>query len=258
MKLVDTHSHLYAKVFDEDFNEVLQRCLKSNISKIILPNIDSESSADLMRLCKDYPDLFLGMMGVHPCHIQRDSMEKELDEAKKLLFEGSFCAVGEIGIDLYWDKTTLEIQQQAFETQIGWAIEKNLPICIHSRNATRECIEIVKPYIPKGLKGVFHCFSGSIEEALEIIDFGFFLGIGGVITFKNGGLQPILEQLDLSHIMLETDSPYLAPVPYRGKRNESAYTAIVAHTLASIKQISVEEVAEITTFNAEKLFQFSA
>lgn len=258
MKLIDTHSHLYASVFESDFDEVLERCEKSNISKIILPNIDSESSSALLNLCQTYPNLFVGMMGVHPCHILPESMESELRQAKKLLFEGSFCAVGEIGIDLYWDKTTLDIQQQAFETQIGWALEKKLPICIHSRNATRECIDIVKSNGSKELTGVFHCFSGSIEEALEIIDLGFYLGIGGVITFKNGGLQTIIEQLDLNSILLETDAPYLAPVPYRGKRNESAYTAIVAHTIATIKQISVEEVAEITTFNAEKLFKISA
>lgn len=258
MKLIDTHSHLYAPVFNADFDDVLNRCEKSSISKIILPNVDLESSPLLNKLCQQFPDIFVGMMGVHPCSIQTESMDDELAHAKKLLFDGNYCAVGEIGIDLYWDKSTFEIQKLAFETQIQWALEKNLPICIHSRNATRECIDVVEPYISKGLTGVFHCFSGTMEEASLIINMGFYLGIGGVVTFKNGGLSPIIKQIDLKHILLETDAPYLAPVPYRGKRNESAYTAIVAHTIASIKQISVEEVAEITTFNAEKLFHISA
>ena len=258
MKLIDTHAHLYASVFKSDLDDVIQRAQKAGITKVLLPNVDSESSNDLHALCSAYPDYFLPMMGVHPCSITNEKYETELARAKKHLDNSNqYCAVGEIGIDLYWDKTTFEIQKKAFEIQIQWAIDKQLPICIHSRNATRECIDSIKPYISKGLKGVFHCFSGTVNEAKEIIDFGFYLGIGGVVTFKNGGLSPVIQACGLNRLVLETDAPYLAPVPYRGKRNESAYTSIVAHTIAEILNLPIEDVAKTTTFNAEKLFSIN-
>ena len=256
MNLIDTHCHLYAPEFKADLTEILQRCETQNVNKILLPAVDSESHNDLLALLQQSTAAvtFFPMMGVHPCSITAD-FENELTIAYDFLqnTKYKFCAVGEIGLDYHWDISFKKEQIIAFEKQIEWAIALDLPIAIHSRKSTYDCIEILKKYKGK-LRGVFHCFSGSIEEANEIIKLDFLLGIGGVVTFKNAGLREVVAALDLQHIVLETDAPYLAPTPYRGKRNEPSYIALVADEIATIKQMAINEVAAITTQNAEKLF----
>ena len=262
MVLIDTHAHLYGDQFDSDIDKVLQRAYHSGVEKIFLPAIDSETHDRLLKLAAagaqpntnaHLPAIY-PMMGLHPCSVN-EKYKEELDIAWSYLNNGiKYYAVGEIGLDFYWDVTYREQQFEAFETQIGWAIEKSLPIVIHARKSTYDCIEVVKKYKGK-VNGIFHCFSGSAEEAGEIIKLGFYLGIGGVATYKNSGLQELLKEIDLSHIVLETDAPYLTPVPYRGKRNESSYTRIVCEEVARIKGLSLAEVAEATSVNAMKVFQ---
>lgn len=254
MQLIDTHTHLYAEEFDTDRKIVVEECLKKGINKLFLPNVDSESIPRMLQLEADYPENCFAMMGLHPCSVKQ-AFESELAIVKSWLEKRNFIAVGEIGIDLYWDKTFINEQQYCFETQIKWAIEHDLPIVIHCRDAFDEIYEVLKKFtqLPKG---IFHCFSGNVEQAKKIIDLNTFkLGIGGVLTFKNSGLDKVVEQIDLKHLVLETDSPYLAPVPHRGKRNESSYLNLVAEKLASIKQVTLEEVAEITTQNALSIFK---
>lgn len=254
MKLIDTHAHLYHKEFDRDIHEALQRCAASGVSTVLLPAIDSESHEKLLALSRQQVAgvRLLPMMGVHPCSITAD-YEKELQTARSYLDRGGYCAVGEIGLDYYWDVTYKQQQLIAFEEQINWAIEKNLPIAIHTRNAIDDAIALVGKY--KGrVQGVFHCFGGTLQQARQITELGFYLGIGGVFTYKNSDLRHTLAHTGLSHIVLETDAPYLSPVPHRGKRNESAYTAIVAQAIAEALQLPVEHVAEVTTANAVKLF----
>ena len=193
------------------------------------------------------------MMGLHPCYV-KENVQLELDHVKAWLDKRPFVAVGEIGLDFYWDKTFEKQQYEAFDTQMQWALDKNIPIVIHTRNAMQETINRVKPFAQKGLKGIFHCFSGSAESAKQVIDLGFYLGIGGVITYKNAGLPEVLAQIDLAHLVLETDAPYLTPVPFRGKRNESSYLSYIVAALAAAKNTSIEEVAAITTANAQKIF----
>jgi TatD DNase family protein len=193
------------------------------------------------------------MMGLHPCYV-KENVNDELAIVEKWINERDFVAVGEIGLDFYWDKTFVEQQRIAFETQMEWALAKNWPIVIHTRNAMQETIEMVKPFAKRGLRGIFHCFSGSAESAKQIVDLGFYLGIGGVITYKNAGLPEALENISLSQLVLETDAPYLTPVPFRGKRNESGYLVYIAEKLAAVKQTSLQEVAEVTTANAQKIF----
>ncbi|CAG5078204.1 TatD family hydrolase [Parvicella tangerina] len=258
--LIDTHSHLYASQFDEDREDELNRCLSNGIEKVLLPNIDSESIQSMHDLVDSNPGVCYPMMGVHPCSIQPETWKEELALAKKHLFEGArnYIAVGEIGIDLYWDKSTLEIQQQAFGEQIQWAKEKNLPVVIHARDSFEEIFEVVDQYNDERLRGVFHCFTGGIEEATRIMDFGgFLMGLGGVLTFKNGGLDKTVAHIELKHFVLETDAPYLAPTPHRGKRNQSSYLNLVALKLADIKGCSLPEVAEITSSNAKVMFGLS-
>ena len=256
MFLIDTHAHLYGEQFDSDIDKVLERAYHSGIEKIFLPAIDHETHDKLLALSArpgDKPAIY-PTMGVHPCSINAD-YKKELDIARAYLYNGTkYYAVGEIGLDFYWDVSYKAQQFEAFETQIGWAIEKSLPIVIHSRKSTYDCIEVVKKYKGK-VKGIFHCFSGSAEEAHEIIKLGFLLGIGGVVTYKNSGLQELLKDIDLTHIVLETDAPYLTPVPYRGKRNESSYIRIIAEEVARIKEVSLADVAYVTSDNAMKVFQ---
>jgi TatD DNase family protein len=259
MLLIDTHAHLYGEQFDSDIDKVLQRAYHSGIEKVFLPAIDSESHERLLSLSQKYsgPEakpIIYPTMGVHPCSIT-ENYKQELDIAWQYLNNGTkYYAVGEIGLDFYWDVTHRELQFEAFETQIGWAIEKNLPIVIHARKSTNDCIQVVKKFKGK-VNGIFHCFSGSAEEASEIIKLGFYLGIGGVATYKNSGLQELLVNIDMSHIVLETDAPYLTPVPYRGKRNESSYIRIIADEVARIKGLSLAQVAEATSANAMKVFQ---
>mgnify|MGYP002624486040 CR=1 FL=1 len=254
MSSIDTHTHLYLKQFDEDRDEMMQRAFNNGVEQFYLPNIDSNSVEDMLRLEARYPDHCFAMMGLHPCSV-KENFREELALVRQWLDKRSFCAVGEIGIDLYWDKTFFEQQKEAFFTQIDWAVELDIPIVIHSRESTDIIIDLLTEVMRPGLRGIFHCFGGTIEQAEAIIDLGFLLGIGGVLTFKKSGLDKTLKAIDLEHIVLETDSPYLAPVPYRGKRNESAYIKLVAEKLAEVKGLTLEVVARITKANALKIFK---
>lgn len=252
--MIDTHTHLYAEEFDEDRKEAIQRALDKGISEFYLPAIDSESHVKMLNLEIEYPGQIFSMMGLHPCYVKPESWEKELEIVKNYLDDRHFPAIGEIGIDLYWDKTTLDIQVKAFEQQIDWAIEKDLPIVIHTRESFDETFEVLERKKHPKLRGIFHCFSGNLEQAQHAIDLNFILGIGGVVTFKNGKIDQFLSEVPLDKIVLETDSPYLAPVPYRGKRNESSYLDLVAGKLVDIYGIDFTEIDRITTENAKKLF----
>ncbi len=232
---------------------MLERAEKEGVKKILLPAIDSESHGALVELAAAFPVLCQPMMGLHPCYV-KENFREELKIARNYLENGDFVAVGEIGLDFYWDKTFTEQQYLAFEEQIRWALEFDLPIAIHSRNSTDECIDVVRRKQNGKLKGVFHCFSGSAEQAQQIIDLGFYLGIGGVITFKNGGLDKVFETIGLDRVVLETDAPYLAPVPFRGKRNEPSYLKYVVEKLAGLKNVPIENIAEITERNVLELF----
>lgn len=253
MTLTDTHAHIYLPEFAEERTEMLKRAEKEGVTKIYLPAIDAENHADLLALATAFPALCKPMMGLHPCYV-KENYREELDIARAFLEKGGMAAVGEIGLDFYWEKTFTEQQYLAFEEQIRWALEFNLPIAIHSRNSTDECIDVVRRHQQGKLKGVFHCFSGNAEQAKQIMDLGFYLGIGGVVTFKNGGLDKVFDQTSLEKVVLETDAPYLAPVPFRGKRNEPSYLKYVVEKLALLKNCSVEEVAEITERNVRELF----
>lgn len=255
MEFIDTHTHLFVEQFDEDRDEVIEKALSDGISKMLLPNIDLESIDALHKLAKKYSENCIPMMGLHPCSV-KENWENDLKIIKHNLFKERYCAVGEIGMDLYWDKSTKDIQAQAFSMQIEWAKELGLPIVIHVRDAFDEAFEVVDALNDDALIGVFHCFTGNIDQANHIINYGGFkLGLGGVLTFKNSGVDKTVSQIDMQHFVLETDSPYLAPTPFRGKRNESSYLTYVASKLAEVKGISIEEVAEITTQNAKELFQ---
>lgn len=255
MHFIDTHNHLYADAFETDRAEVLQRAIDSGIKQLLLANIDLESINGLMDLSHSNPSVCYPMMGLHPCSVQADYLQV-LEQMHPYFDNHPFIAVGEIGIDLYWDKTFKEEQIDAFKRQIQWAKDKNLPIAIHCRDAFDEIAAVLDEVNDEKLSGVFHCFSGSLEQANRVLDYGGFkLGIGGVLSFKNAGLDKVIEQVDMQHIILETDAPYLAPTPYRGKRNEAYYLLHIAEKLADIKGISLSEVAEITTHNAQELFK---
>jgi TatD DNase family protein len=251
-KLIDTHAHLYLPDFESDRVAMLERSKNEGVEKIYLPAIDSTTHESMIRFEKNYP-FCEAMMGVHPCSVKANYQE-ELAVAKSWWYKRSFVGVGEIGLDFYWDRSFEKEQYIAFRTQIEWALEKNVPIVIHSRQSTLACVEVLKEYKQTGLTGIFHCFSGSLEEAKEIIKLGFLLGIGGVLTYKNAGVAAVVEKLPLEHFVLETDAPYLTPVPHRGKRNESAYIRVIAEKIAAMKRISIDEVAEITTRNAKNIF----
>ena len=253
MPLVDTHCHLYSEEFEVDQAAVVQRAIAAGVERFYLPGIDSTSIPAMLELEQKFPGKCFAMMGLHPCYV-KENYQQELMIVKDWLAKRKFAAVGEIGLDYYWDKTFAAEQVLAFRSQIEWSIDLGLPIVIHTRSAMQETIDIVKQYVPKGLRGIFHCFSGSYETATEIIEAGFFLGIGGVLTYKNAGLVQVLSKIDLKHLVLETDAPYLSPVPFRGKRNESSYLKYVVEKLAEINNCSVETVAEQTTANAEKIF----
>jgi TatD DNase family protein len=250
--LIDTHTHLYLPEFDADRSAMLARARAVGVEAFYLPAIDSATHTVMIQLEQEAGDC-KAMMGLHPCSV-KENYKEELAIAEKWWEEQSFIAVGEIGLDFYWDRTFEKEQYVALRQQIEWAIFKNVPVVIHSRNATLACVQVVKEYTGKNLRGVFHCFSGSLEEAHEIMKLGFYLGIGGVLTYKNAGLSAVLEKLPLDQVILETDAPYLTPVPHRGKRNESAYITLVAEKLAAIKGISLAEVRSITSTNAKKLF----
>lgn len=254
MRLIDTHCHLYSESFDADRELAIARAKDLGIQRIIMPNVDLKTLPGMHQLMEQYPGFCSGMIGLHPCDVKPD-FEQEIESLFSFCNTHTYCAVGEIGIDLYWDKSSQEIQEKAFLMQLEFALSHNLPIAIHSRNATQRIIELLKSYKGKPVCGVFHCFSESLELAQEILKFeGFYLGIGGVVTYKNAGLSEIISKIPLEHIVLETDSPYLPPVPHRGKRNEPSYTRLVAEKIADIKGICLDEVASITSRNAEMLF----
>ncbi len=254
--LVDTHAHLYVAQFDEDREAMLDRARAAGVGRFYLPNIDSSSIESMLALEAAHPEECFAMMGLHPCSV-KDNFREELAIAEKWLGERSFCAVGEIGTDLYWDKTHWAEQQEAFRIQVNWAKDLGVPIVIHCRESIDETIAMVSDEQDGRLRGIFHCFGGSPEQAQAIIDLGFYLGIGGVLTFKKSNLRETLQSVALEHLVLETDSPYLAPSPNRGKRNESAYIRLVAEKLAEVKQTSLAEIEAITTQNAGHIFGVS-
>jgi TatD DNase family protein len=253
MTVIDTHSHIYLPEFDIDRVQMLERAGGEGIRKILMPAIDSSTHGAMLRLEEGNPAACLSMMGLHPCSVKENPGD-EFKTARDHLEKRTFIAIGETGLDFYWDKTFVQQQYMAFHKQIEWALHYDIPVVIHSRNSIDECIKVVEEHQNGKLKGVFHCFSGNLEQAGKIIDLGFYMGIGGVITFKNSGLDKVMETISLENIVLETDAPYLAPVPFRGKRNEPAYLKYVVEKLATIKNVSIEEMASITSFNAEKLF----
>ena len=253
MKIIDTHTHLYLKQFKDDIDKVIHRSIDKGIKKFILPSIDSTHFNEMHDLKNKYPGSIYLMSGLHPVDV-KENFKEELEFVVNSLKSHSYVAIGEIGIDLYWDKTYLKQQQEAFEFQIRLAIKNDLPIVIHCREAFDEIFEILDKENCDKLRGVFHCFTGTLEQANRAIQLGFKLGIGGVVTFKNGGIDKFLNRIDLNHIVLETDSPYLAPVPYRGKRNESSYITYVIDKLSEIYGLPIKEIASVTTKNAEKVF----
>ena len=253
MQLVDTHLHLYAEEFHDDRKQVIDAAIQNGVTKMLLPNIDSSTAYSMLQLCHDYPENCFPMMGLHPCYVN-DTYEKELKQVEAELRSGKYNGVGEIGMDKHWDLTHIAEQTKALTKQLIWAYEMELPVALHTRNCTADVIAIIQELNIKGLKGIFHCFGGTYDEAQQIIDMGMYLGIGGVVTFKNSGLDEIIKNVDLKNIVLETDGPYLAPVPFRGKRNQPAYITHVAEKIADLKQISIEEVATTTTANALTLF----
>jgi len=255
MEFIDTHAHLYAEEFIADKNEVLQQAINEGVTKIVLPAIDSKHHQEMISMAEQNPGVLFPLIGLHPTSVD-GNYKKELSIIENYLSQRSlFHGIGEIGIDLYWDKTHFKEQLDAFNTQVKWAIEMDWPIVIHTRNSFTEVYDALEPLVNNSLKGIFHCFGGTLEEANRIKNIGFMIGIGGVVTFKNSQLTNVLKQVELNHIVLETDSPYLAPVPYRGKRNESSYIKLVAQQLASIYQVPIEQIAAQTTDNALRVFK---
>jgi TatD DNase family protein len=253
MQLIDTHTHLYLKEFDTDRDEAVNRAVSSGVVKMLMPNIDSQSVGLMLSAVNRYRDICLPMIGLHPTSVKEDYLS-QLDNCENLVTKHRFIAIGEIGIDLYWDKTFLKEQVIAFRRQIAFAIDTGLPVVIHSRESFPEVFSVLNEFEGKGIKGVFHAFSGNIKDAMQAIFMGFKLGIGGIVTFKNSGLDIIVKETGLENLILETDSPYLAPVPHRGKRNESSYICIINNKLAEIFGISAEEVASVTFANSSALF----
>lgn len=252
--LIDTHSHIYTEDFVHDIDEVIQRAYDNNIKKIVLPNIDSGTVKRLLDLTDSYPHLCFPLMGLHPTSVA-DDYQEELEAVEYWLDKRKFYGIGEIGIDLYWDRTYLKQQEDVLRHQVRLAKSKQLPVVIHVRNSFSEVYKIIKEEQDGTLRGVFHCFSGTEKEARKVVDAGFLIGIGGVITFKNSDLEDVIKNVDMSRIVLETDAPYLTPVPKRGKRNETSYLVYVAQKLAELYDVSVETIAEKTTANARNLFK---
>jgi len=253
MIITDTHTHLYSDQFENDRVEMIQRAIDLGISRFFIPAIDSETTEAMFDLEKQFPNNMFLMMGLHPTHVKENYLE-ELQHVKDWLDKRNFFAVGEIGIDLFWDKTFLKQQQKAFKQQISWAKEKKLPIVIHCRDAFDEVFEVLEETKSKSLFGIFHCFTGTIEQAKKAISYNMKLGIGGVVTFKNGKIDQFLHEIPLEHIVLETDSPYLSPTPYRGKRNESSYLIEILKRMSEIYNLSEKEIAKITTQNSKEVF----
>lgn len=255
MTFTDTHAHIYLKDFKEDRNKVLDKTFGAGVNKIFMPNIDLRSIEDMLKVASDYPDACFPMIGLHPCSVKKE-FEKELSLIESSLRNNpnQYVAIGEIGTDLYWDKSFFEQQKEAFLIQINWAKEYNLPIIIHCRESIRETLDFLKPLKDEKLRGIFHCFTGTAAEAAEAIELGFYLGIGGVVTFKNSGLAEVVSQIGLEQLVLETDCPYLAPVPYRGKRNETSYIPLIADRVATALQLPLSLVAQKTSENSTKIF----
>lgn len=254
MNFIDTHTHLYLKEFLNDIDEVIERAEKAGVDKFFLPAIDSAETNAMFQLEKKFPEKCFAMAGLHPCSV-RENYKEELSIVEKLLTERKFAAIGETGLDFYWDKTFIKEQYESLTMQAGWALQYDIPLVLHTRDAMQETIDVIKTYNGRGLKGIFHCFGGTLQNAKDIIAQNFYLGIGGVVTYKNSGLAEIIKDIDLKYIVIETDAPYLTPVPYRGKRNESSYLIYIAQKIAEIKNIAVEEVAEQTTRNAKEIFR---
>lgn len=254
---IDTHAHIYLEEFDDDRSKVIKNAVEKGVGKILLPNIDSVSIEKMNRLCREFPGVCYPMMGLHPTHVKGDFRD-ELSVVEAELKKGGYIGVGEIGIDLYHDTTFQQQQQEAFRIQIDMALHYNLPVVIHARESFSEILTILSDYRNSGLKGVFHAFTGNPDIARAVIGLGFLIGIGGILTYKKSELPGVISEISLDHIVLETDSPYLAPVPYRGKRNESGYIPVIAQLIQQIKGIPLEDVARITTRNASELFQLNA
>ncbi|MCL4154671.1 UNVERIFIED_CONTAM: hypothetical protein GTU68_057211 [Idotea baltica] len=253
MIITDTHTHLYAEAFDEDREVVIKNAIANKINRFFIPAIDSAYTDRMLQLKKDYPDEVFLMMGLHPTHV-KENYKEELLHVEEMLGKDSFCAVGEIGIDLYWDKTLLKQQQEAFRYQIVLAKRFKLPIVIHCRDAFDEIFEILETEKSEDLRGIFHCFTGTLEQAEKAISYHMKLGIGGVVTFKNGKIDKFLNKIGIEHIVLETDAPYLAPAPYRGKRNDPVYLLKILEKLALVYEMTIEQIAEITTENSKNVF----
>jgi TatD DNase family protein len=253
--MIDTHSHLYAEEFINDIDAVIERSKASGVEKVFLPAIDGSTHDAMMALAKQYPGYCMPMMGLHPCYVD-GNYEKQLDLVESWLGKEKFAAIGEIGLDYYHSTEFNHQQVDAFSRQIKWALKYKLPIVIHTRSAMDECIKMVEQEGQGELRGIFHCFGGDERQAKKVIELGFMLGIGGVVTYKNAGLARVLENISLEHLVLETDAPYLTPVPFRGKRNETSYIRYVAEKLAEIKKVGVDEVEKVTTANAKKIFGY--
>ena len=253
MQLTDTHTHLYYHAGTDELDGQINRCLDHHIDRLFLPNVDVKSIELIKRTVDAYPENCFPMLGLHPCSVQEDYLI-ELETIKSRLMDFKIYAIGEIGLDLHWDKTTLLLQEDAFRIQVEWAKELNLPIVIHCREAFDELFRLLDELNDDRLRGIFHCFTGSLSQAQQAIDYGLYLGIGGVVTYKKSGLDAVVSEIDLDHIVLETDSPYLSPVPFRGKPNESSYLRFVAEKVADLHHVSVEEVAHITTRNSARVF----
>ncbi len=253
MNFIDTHAHIYVKELVENKTEIIERAQEAEVSKILMPNIDLASIPAMLKIQKEHPNMCYPMLGLHPTDVKED-YKSEL-EAIFSQFTDKYIAVGEIGLDLYWNKTSLPRQIEAFKYQIEFAVSKNLPVSVHVREAFPETLAILEEYRNSGLTGVLHCFTGTAAQAEQLIDFGFYLGIGGVLTFKNAGVDKTITHIDLKHLLLETDSPYLSPTPYRGKTNEPSFLIHIAKRLAEVKNCTLEEVAAQTTANAHKLFK---
>lgn len=253
MIITDTHTHLYSEAFDEDRAVMIKRAIDANVSRFFIPAIDSTYTKAMLQLENDFPEHIFLMMGLHPTHV-KSNYKEELAHVETMLAQRKFYAVGEIGIDLYWDKSTLDIQIEAFKHQIHLAKQYKLPIVIHCREAFDEIFEVLEEEQSDDLFGIFHCFTGNLEQAHKAISYNMKLGIGGVVTFKNGKIDQFINQIDLKHIVLETDAPYLAPKPYRGKRNESLYVTKVLEKLSELYGVGIAEIAEITTQNSKQVF----
>tara|TARA_B100001250_G_scaffold374991_1_gene362239 strand:- start:7570 stop:8331 length:762 start_codon:yes stop_codon:yes gene_type:complete len=249
----DSHTHLYDQKFTDDLHLVINNALNNQVNRFLIPNIDQETLPQLINICKKYKNILFPMLGLHPCSVSY-TYKNELQEIYKYINELPFIGIGEVGIDLFWEKKMIKEQEAAFRTQINWAKQHCLPLIIHSRNSFDQIYKIMQEEKVNNITGIFHCFSGGHDEALKIIDMGFYLGIGGILTFKNSDLKNVIEKIDLEHIVLETDSPYLAPHPMRGKRNEPKLLPLIAQKLAEIKKVSIEQIGKITNQNIENIF----